>query len=111
MSSGELLIQAIMASELRKRDSSRFQELLKREMPLGRLVSALAYLPGVQLTTFTINIPLNNRLQSLNLDAMDESAQEAAREGFEGRWNRWNAIRTIVSCVVSLLLMLLVLRY
>ena len=76
------------------------------------LVSAtLAYLLGVQLPTFTINIPLNNRLQSLNVDAMDESAQEAAREAFEGRWNRWNTIRTIVSCLVSLLLIVLLLRY
>lgn len=75
------------------------------------IVSALAYLLGVQLPTFTINIPLNNRLQSLNVDAMDESAQKAAREAFEGRWNRWNAIRTVVSCLVSLLLIVLVLRY
>jgi uncharacterized membrane protein len=75
------------------------------------IVSALTYLLGVQLPTFTINIPLNNRLQSLNVDAMDESAQQAAREAFEGRWNRWNAIRTVVSCFVSLLLIVLALRY
>ena len=75
------------------------------------IVSTLAYLLGVQLPTFTINIPLNNRLQSLNVDAMDESEQESAREVFEGRWNRWNAIRTVVSCLVSLLLIVLVLRY
>lgn len=74
------------------------------------IVSTLAYLLGVQLPTFTINIPLNNGLQSLNVDAMDESALETAREAFEGRWNRWNAIRTVVSCLVSLLLIILVLR-
>ena len=75
------------------------------------IFSTLAYLLGVQLPTFTINIPLNNRLQSLNVDAMDEAAQEAAREAFEGRWNRWNAIRTVVSCLVSALLIVLVFRY
>jgi len=75
------------------------------------IVSTLAYLLGVQLPTFTINVPLNNRLQSLNVDAMDESAQEAARDAFEGRWNRWNAIRTVVSCLVSLLMIVMVLRY
>ena len=74
-------------------------------------VSTLTYLLGVQLPTFTINIPLNNRLQSLNVEAMDESEQKAAREAFEGRWNRWNAIRTVASCLVSLLLIVLVLRY
>ncbi|NJK40728.1 MAG: DUF1772 domain-containing protein [Acaryochloridaceae cyanobacterium SU_2_1] len=75
------------------------------------IVSTLAYLIGVQLPSFTINIPLNNRLQSLSVDDMDEFAQQAAREGFEGRWNRWNAIRTVVSCLVSLLLIVLALRY
>ena len=74
------------------------------------IVSTVAYLLGVQLPTFTINVPLNNRLQSLNVDTMDEAAREAAREAFEGRWNRWNVIRTVVSCLVSLLLIGLVLR-
>jgi uncharacterized membrane protein len=75
------------------------------------IVSALAYLIGVQLPTFTINIPLNNRMQSLNIDAMDESAHETERAAFEVRWNRWNTSRTVVSCFVSLLLIFLVLRY
>lgn len=75
------------------------------------IVSTFAYLLGVQLPTFTINVPLNNRLQSLNVDGMNESEQESAREVFEGRWNRWNTIRTFVSCLVSLLLIVVVLRY
>jgi len=75
------------------------------------IFSTVAYLFGVQLPTFTINIPLNNRLQSLNAVAMDEPALEAAREAFEGRWNRWNRIRTVVSCLVSVLLIILVFRY
>lgn len=75
------------------------------------LVSTFAYLVGVQLPTFTINIPLNNRLQSLDVDSMEGSAQRAAREGFEARWIRWNAIRTVIACLVSLLLIVLALRY
>jgi uncharacterized membrane protein len=63
------------------------------------------------LPTFTINIPLNNRLQSLNVDAMDEHAGNAARKEFEVRWNRWNTIRTVLSCLVSALLIVLVYRY
>jgi len=74
------------------------------------IFTTLAYLLGVQLPTFTINIPLNNRLQSLNVDAMDESAQKV-RETFEARWNRWNAIRTVLSSLVSALLIVLVYRY
>ena len=75
------------------------------------IVCTLAYLLGVQLPTFIINVPLNNRLQSLDVDAMDEVAQEAARQAFEGRWNRWNSFRTVVSCLVSFLLIVLALRY
>jgi len=75
------------------------------------IATTLAYLIGVQLLTFTINIPLNKRLQSLNVDTMDDFAQETARLAFDGYWNRWSAIRTVVSCLVSLLLMVLLLRY
>jgi uncharacterized membrane protein len=75
------------------------------------IISTFAYLLGVQLPTFAINIPLNNRLQALNVDAMDEAAQETAREAFEARWNRWNIMRTGVSCLVSALLIVLVSRY
>lgn len=73
--------------------------------------SATAYLLGVQLPTFAINVPLNNRLQALNADAADESELEAARKRFEARWNRWNAIRTVISCLVSMILIVLVFRY
>ena len=72
--------------------------------------STAAYLSGVHLPTFTINVPLNNRLQSLNVDAMDDAECEAGRQPFEGRWNHWNAIRTVVSCLVSILLMILLIR-
>jgi len=75
------------------------------------IVSTVACLVGVQLPTFAINVPLNNRLQAVNVDAVDETAQHAARQSFEGRWNRWNANRTAVSCLVSLLLIGLLLRY
>ncbi|MEJ2710882.1 MAG: DUF1772 domain-containing protein [Anaerolineales bacterium] len=74
-------------------------------------LATLIYLLGVQLPTFAINIPLNNMLQSMDVDTMDGSAQEAARNIFEVRWNRWNVIRTVLSCLVSALLMVLMFRY
>ena len=74
------------------------------------IVATFAYLFGVQLPTFIVNVPLNRRLQTLNVNEIDEAAQNVARQDFEGRWNRWNAIRTVVSCSVSLLLIGLVLR-
>ncbi len=76
----------------------------------GRLLlifAALLYLLGVQLPTVTINIPLNNKLQTLDVDAMSENAQRAAREDFEPRWNRWNAIRAALASLSSALLILL----
>ena len=79
----------------------------------GRLLiifAALIYLLGVQLPTFTINIPLNNKLQTLDVDAMSETAQKAARKDFEPRWNLWNSIRAALASVASVLLMILLLR-
>ena len=75
------------------------------------LIGAVAvYLLGVQLPTATINVPLNNQLQTLQLDAMDASSLAAAREAFEARWNQWNVIRTVLATVTSILLLLLISR-
>ncbi len=79
----------------------------------GRLLiifAALAYLSGVQLPTFTINIPLNNKLQTLDVDAMNETTQKAARKDFEPRWNLWNSIRGAFASVASALLIILLFR-
>ncbi len=69
------------------------------------VVSALAYVFGVQVPTFRINVPLNNALQKLDVDAMDEDALASARRAFENRWVRWNSIRTVVASLVSVALM------
>ena len=74
------------------------------------VVAALAYLFGVQLPTFTINVPLNNTLQSLDVDAMNDAAHKAARQDFEPRWNRWNSFRTICASLASALLLVLLCR-
>ncbi len=70
----------------------------------------LVYILGVQLSTFTINVPLNNRLQRLNVDAMDEMALKAARMNFEPGWNRWNLVRTPFAGLASVLFMILLFR-
>ena len=79
----------------------------------GRLLlifATLAYLFGVQLSTFTINVPLNNKLQTLDVDAINETARNAARQGFEPRWNRWNSFRTVFASLASALLLVLLFR-
>ena len=74
------------------------------------IFAVIVYLLLVQLPTFTINIPLNNKLQTLDVDGMDETAQKAARRDFEPRWIRWNSIRTTFATLVSSLLIILLLR-
>ncbi|MEO1523910.1 MAG: DUF1772 domain-containing protein [Planctomycetota bacterium] len=76
----------------------------------GLIVATCLYLFAVQLPTVTINIPLNNKLQTLDVEVMNESDQRLARDQFEGRWNRWNTIRTISACLVSALLLILLCR-
>ena len=71
------------------------------------VVAAALYVLGVQAPTALINVPLNNKLQTLDVDTMDESTHAAARRDFEPRWNRWNRIRTIVATIVTALLLFL----
>ncbi|MGD8674607.1 MAG: DUF1772 domain-containing protein [Desulfobacterales bacterium] len=76
----------------------------------GRLLfilAVLAYFLGVQLPTVTINVPLNNKLQTLDVDAMNETSQKIARKDFEPRWNLWNSIRAAFASLVSALLIIL----
>ena len=73
-------------------------------------VATFAYLLGVQVSTFTINVPLNNQLQVMDLEGATETEIERASSAFEPRWNRWNTIRTAVSTLVSLLLLVLLFR-
>lgn len=70
------------------------------------VVAAALYVLGVQLPTAAVNIPLNNRLQALAVDALSVADSAAARADFESRWNRSNRMRTVLSTVVVLLLLL-----
>lgn len=74
------------------------------------IFAALAYLLGVQLPTGLIHIPLNNRLQMLDVTTMNESAQKEARQNFEPRWNLCNSGRTALASLASILLIILLYR-
>ena len=75
------------------------------------VVACAIYLFGVQLPTVTVNVPLNNRLQSRDLDSMTESALLKTRAGFESRWLRWNAVRTVLAILTTALLLVLLIRF
>ena len=71
------------------------------------LLVTFVYLVGVQLPTITINVPLNNRLQTLDTSSADNTVQKQSRNDFESRWNFWNSFRTILASLVSVTLMIL----
>jgi len=69
------------------------QPLLDRFLIL--LASTIIYLIGVLGVTIFGNIPLNNSLDSFNLQSASQDAIATHRVKFEGPWNNLNTIRTI----------------
>lgn len=67
--------------------------------------ATVLYLFGMQLPTVSINVPLNNQLQTLNVDTMNEHELKRARLDFEPRWNQWNSFRAVMASIVSVLLL------
>jgi len=80
---------------------------------LDRLVllgASVLYLGGVQVPTAAINVPLNHRVQSLNINELNSGSLHEARRAFEGRWNRWNAGRTGFATASVILMLVLLAR-
>jgi uncharacterized membrane protein len=70
------------------------------------LIGAVAvYLLGVQLPTFVVNVPLNNRLQATELDTFDATELQQARTAFEPRWVFWNRFRTAFGVITVVFLL------
>ena len=74
------------------------------------VLATLTYLLGVQIWTIVIHLPLNNKLQTLDVETMNETELKVARKKFEPRWNTSNLIRTGISGFVSILLIILLSR-
>jgi uncharacterized membrane protein len=72
--------------------------------------AAVIYVMGVQLPTITVNVPLNDTLQRLDVPTMDEPARQQARFNFEPRWNQWNVVRTVCAGLTSALLIIVILK-
>ena len=72
------------------------------------IFAALAiYILGVQLPTMLINVPLNNFIQSLDIEDLTDVANKVARRKFEPRWVCWNKIRTVFAIMVTAILLFL----
>lgn len=63
------------------------------------IAAGALYLGGVQPLTVGIHLPLNDRVQLLDLDALDPEELRQARAAFEPRWTRWNRVRTVLACL------------
>ena len=72
--------------------------------------ASVLYLIGVQLPTFRFNIPLNNSLQSLDIETLKETEVALFRSDFETPWNRWNRFRTVNAIVTVSIFLLVLLR-
>ena len=94
-----LIIAAVMAI--------KYESALDRTLLVS---AALASIFLIQLPTMTINIPLNNKVQALDVKTLDADAVSLAREEFESRWNRWNVIRTVVATLVLAILLAVLMR-
>ena len=73
-------------------------------------VACTIYVVGVQVPTAAINIPLNNHLQTQDLDTMPEPELHALAERFDSKWLRWNTIRTVVATLTTVILLVLLER-
>jgi uncharacterized membrane protein len=74
------------------------------------LFASVGYILGVQIPTIVIHLPMNNRLQKVDVDSSNEEDLKVVRIEFENRWNRSNEIRAFIACSVSLVLIVLALR-
>ena len=65
------------------------------------IATGFSYLLGVQGPTIFIHLPLNKRIQSVNVDEMDPKALLDQRVLFGTRWIQFNKLRTLIACIVT----------
>ena len=78
--------------------------------PLDSLFVILAgslYFLGVQGLTIIIHLPLNNRIQAINIENLNSQELNEERSKFERKWNFFNNIRSVISFSVSFMLLIL----
>ena len=70
-------------------------------------IVGLINLLGVQGITISIHLPLNNRIQSIDINNMNNQSLNEERTKFELRWNYFNKIRTFIAFSTSLSFLLI----
>jgi uncharacterized membrane protein len=61
--------------------------------------AAVVYVVGVLGVTAGRNVPLNNSLAALDVDASSATELASTRRAYEQPWNRWHAVRTAAGVV------------
>src|SRR5918998_4237692 len=73
----------------------------------GRLwliaLACVLYIGGSFLLTAFVNVPMNNQLAAVDLDAPTRILAEA-RDAYEDPWNFWNGVRTVFSTLAFIAL-------
>ena len=67
---------------------------------------SLVYLIGVQAITIIIHLPLNRRIQNIDINSTNLQSLNAERKNFETKWNYFNNIRTVIAFLVTLFFLL-----
>ena len=63
---------------------------------------SLVYLIGVQAITIIIHLPLNRRIQKIDINSISSQSLNEERKNFETKWNYFNNIRTVIAFLVTL---------
>ena len=75
------------------------------------IFTSVVYLLGVQVITITIHLPLNRRIQNIDINSTNSQTLSNERKNFETKWNYFNNIRTgIALFVVFIFLLILTMR-
>ena len=67
---------------------------------------SLVYLLGVQAITIIIHLPLNKRIQNIDINSTNLQSLNEERKNFETKWNYFNNIRTVIAFLVTLFFLL-----
>ena len=66
-------------------------------------LGCVLYIGGSILLTSFVNVPMNNQLAAVDLDAPTRILAEA-RDAYEDPWNFWNGVRTVFSTLAFIAL-------
>ena len=71
------------------------------------IFTSVVYLLGVQVITISIHLPLNRRIQNIDINSTNSQKLSDERKNFETKWNYYNNIRTGIAVFVVLILLLI----